>query len=759
MLGKKLFRTMKLYKSQFISMILMVTLGIGSFVGFNIEWKSLEYNMNNFFRDTGLADFRVYDEKGITEDNLEDILNINGVNKVSRVFSASADIEGTKGDTVTLAVTENPKVNGFEIIDGEKYDPNSEEDILLSDKYAAENNVKIGDKMTFLYGERKFEGKVSALIKAGEQAVCIRDVSQLMPDYKTHGFAYISPKLYESVIGNEYYPFAYVCSKLNEEEFTTKIEEVFDKKTLILTKDDVESYAGPMGEIDEGKTMATLLPPIFLIIAFLTMMSTMNRIVVKEKIQIGTLKALGFKDKRILHHYTAYGFIVAVIGTILGIILGYGVGYMIDNPHGNMGAYMDMPEWKLIFPLNNIPVLICVILLMTFIGYFSTKKMLQGNPADTLRPYVPKNMKSMAIENTRFFEKLSFGSRWNLRDTMRHKARTLMSILGVVGCIIILIGVLGMRDSVVKFIDDYYKDSMNYSSRIYLEESITEKQYDFLMEKYHGDSSCNMPMDLNNESIMLEIHKSTNDMVRFISDQDKNVKPNDEGAYVCIRLAEKFNLKRGDSFTVTPFGTDDKYQMKVAGIVRNISESFFISDEYAKKIDLKYMPDSIYTDAMKKDIPLKDGIKNVQSKEMIGASFDSFMEIMEFMITLLIFVGILLGIVVLYNLGSMMYTERYRELATLKVIGFKDKKIANILHGQTLWTTVIGIIIGIPIGIITLDYLIITLGERYEMISYLNPLSVIISVVLTVGVSLFVSVLTARKSKKIDMVSSLKGIE
>lgn len=759
MLGKKLFRTMKLYKAQFISMILMVTLGIGSLVGFNIEWKSLEYNMNNFFSDTGVADYRLYDEQGITEENVDDILQVKGIDKASRVFSAIADVEGTKGDTLALSVTENSRVNGFEIMEGKKYDSKSKDDILLSDKYAKENHVKIGDEMTILYGEKEFKGKVSAFIKSGEQAICVRDMSQLMPDFETHGFAYISPAFYENVTGMEYYPSVYVCSDLSKKHFTEKMEEVFHKKSLILTKDDIVSYSGPMGEIDEGKTMASLLPPIFLLIAFLTMMSTMNRIVVKEKIQIGTLKALGFKDKKILRHYTSYGFMVAVTGTILGIGFGYGLGYMIDNPDGNMGAYMDMPEWKLIFPVNNIPVLVGVILLMTLIGYLSTRKMLEGNPADTLRPYVPKNIKSTAIENTKFFEKLSFGSRWNLRDTMRHKARTLMSIIGIMGCIIILIGVFGMRDSVVKFIDDYYNDSMDYASRIYLQEDITDQEYDKLMDKYEGDSSANMAMDLNDESIIMEVHNGKHGMVRFFTEGNKSIKLGDDGAYVCIRLAKKFDLKKGDTFTVTPFGTEDEYEMEVAGVVRNISESFFITDEYADKINMDYTADSIYTDTLKKDIPLKDGVKNVQSREMISASFDSFMEIMEFMISLLIFVGVLLGMVVLYNLGIMMYTERYRELATLKVIGFKDKKIAGILHGQTLWTTIIGIAIGTPIGIVTLDYLVDTLGERYEMLSYLNPLSVVVSILLTLGVSLLVSILTARKSRKIDMVSSLKGAE
>ena len=759
MLKKKLFRTMKLYKAQFISMILMVALGTGVLVGFNMEWMSLEHSANMFFDKTGFADFRVYDDMGVSEKQKDKLAKSEGVDQVSRVFTTNADVEGKDGDTLALTVSENPKVNGFQIMEGDKYDSKSTDEILLSDKYAEANDIDIGDEVTLNFSGKKFTGQVSALIKAGEHSICVRDMAQLMPDYNTHGFGFISPAALEKVLGMEFYPSIFVKSNLSEEKFTDVARDVFEKKNLILTKDDAVSYAGPEGEIKEGKTMAGLLPPIFLIIAFLTMMSTMNRIVTKEKIQIGTLKALGFKNKRILRHYTSYSFVVGIVGSILGVGLGYLIGYFIDNPDQNMGLYMDLPKWELVFPVKMVPVLILIVILLAIIGYASTKKILKGNPADTLRPYAPNNIKAMSFENTKFFEKLSFGSRWNMRDTMRHKARTFMSIFGVIGCMVILVGVLGMRDSVVNYIDGYYKDSMNYESRIYLSEDISASKYDELLDLYDGDSSANVGMDLDGESIIMEIHHQTNDMVRFASKDGDKVKMGDEGVYVCMRKAKEYGLEKGDTVVLTPFGTDDEYEMKVAGVVRNIAESFFMSDKYAEKIDLPYRADSIYTDTLKDEIEEDDGINTVQSRQMISESFDSFMEIMLYMIGVLIVVGMLLGVVVLYNLGTMMYTERYRELATLKVLGFKDKKIANILHGQTLWTTILGIIIGIPVGVVALDYLNLELGSRYEMVRYISPTTYIISIVLTLAVSLFVSMLTARKSKKIDMVSSLKGVE
>ena len=152
-------------------------------------------------------------------------------------------------------------------------------------------------------------------------------------------------------------------------------------------------------------------------------------------------------------------------------------------------------------------------------------------------------------------------------------------------------------------------------------------------------------------------------------------------------------------------------------------------------------------------------IKSVQSKQAIIDSFDSFMEMMNLMIFILILAAVVLGIVVLYNLGVMSYTERYTEMATLKVTGFRDKKIGRLLIGQNLWISVIGIIIGIPAGVGTLSYLMTALASEYELKVVVGPVTYIVSILLTFGVSMAVSLMVARKNRHIDMVEALKGAE
>ena len=141
--------------------------------------------------------------------------------------------------------------------------------------------------------------------------------------------------------------------------------------------------------------MGSVLPVLFLAIAVLTMVTTMHRLTAKEKTQIGTLKALGFKDKKIIVHYSSYAFIIGIIGSLIGTALGYGVAYFIMNPNGSMGTYFDMPYWKLYLPLFCIVILVLIIAVLTFIGFLSVKQMLKGTAADALRPYTPKKVKPL----------------------------------------------------------------------------------------------------------------------------------------------------------------------------------------------------------------------------------------------------------------------------------------------------------------------------------------------------------------------------
>ena len=384
---------MGLYRAQFISMIIMIAIGTGIFVGFNMEWYSIEGNTSSFFDETGYADYRIISEKGYSADELKKISDIDGVDNAGRYVSVAADVMNRKDDSVALTVTTNEKVSGMLVIDGDKYDAKSTDGVWLSDKYADANDFKVGDNITLAYKGIEMKGVIKGLIKSGEQLICVRDSSQLMPDYNTFGFAYVSPVMYEKAIGRDYYPQINVVSSMSKNDFTEKADDALGNTALILTKDESASYSNAHGEVEEGQTMGSILPTLFLLIAVLTMVTTMHRLTAKEKTQIGTLKALGFKNKQILRHYTSYAFMIGSIGSAIGVGIGFFIAWYIMNPNGMMGTYFDMPEWKLYVPNFCYYILAAIIAVLTLIGFLSVRKMLSGTAADALRPYSPKKMK------------------------------------------------------------------------------------------------------------------------------------------------------------------------------------------------------------------------------------------------------------------------------------------------------------------------------------------------------------------------------
>ena len=764
MLLKKLFRTLWHYKAQFISMVIMVALGVGVFLGFNVEWYSLEVNTRKIYDATGFADYRIYSDRGFTEADLEAVKKIAGVQDATRFLSVKVAVKDDT-DTLALTVSENMNVSGILLMSGQPYDENDPDGFWLSDSYAAANGITLRDKLSLTYQSLTLTGTVKGLVKSSEYLICLPDSAQMMPDYSSYGYVYVSPALldravpaaYKVFIGSLYHQIN-VKSSLGKADFVAEADQALGSTRLILSRDETVSWAETQGEVNEGKTMASILPVLFLAIAILTMVTTMHRITASEKTQIGTFKALGFKDRRILVHYSAYALIIGLLGTLLGVGIGYWLGWFIMNPDGAMATYIDMPDWSLHAPDFTWFVLIGINAFLTLIGFLSVRKMLSGTAADALRPYTPKNMKHLRFEETKRFKALGFGVKWNLRDCVRHKARSAMTLFGIVGCMVLLVGGLGMKDTMDAFLDVFYEKAINYTSRINLDsENIGPDEGKALAEQLHGDWAASRAIQIGDKGYTLEIYSVTHDKVRFVDTDMRIVPLSDNGAYVCGRIAREYGLKAGDSLSFSPYDSSEHYTVTVAGMLDSMTEGVFMTAAFADRTGIPYTVSSVFTDETA--IPENAHILNVQSKHAIMDSFDTFMDLMNKMIWLLVLAAVILGIVVLYNLGVMSYTERYREMATLKVIGFKDSKIGRLLISQNLWLTVIGILIGIPAGIGVLQYLLTALASEYELKLVLGLPTWLISVLLTFSVSLLVGLMVARKNRTIDMVAALKTEE
>ena len=765
MLLKKLFRTLWQYKAQFISMVLMIALGIGVFLGFNIEWYSLEKNLTEIYEATGYADYRIYAERAFSGEDLQAVLAIEGVEDATRYLSVVTSVKDTE-DTLALTVVENPEVSGMLVTSGAEYDPDSTDGIWLSDSYAAANGIAVGDSLTMNYKTITVTGTVMGLVKSSEYLICLPDETQMMPDYNSHGYAFISPKMldasipavYKMMIGNSLYMQLNVRSALEKPVFVEKLDKALGRTLLVLSRGETITWAEAQGEVDEGKTMGSILPVLFLAIAILTMVTTMHRITASEKTQIGTLKALGFRDSRILRHYTSYALIIGILGSILGIAIGYGLGWFILNPDGAMATYLDMLSWTLYAPAFCWIVILLINAFLTLIGFLSVRKMLKGTAADALRPYTPKRMKHMALEETKRFKALSFGTKWNLRDLLRHKSRSWMTLFGIVGCMVLLLGGMGMKDTLDSFMDIFFDRAYNYTTKINLDaESVTNAEALEIAEAYAGDWVAQRSVQIGDKGITLEVYDITHDKVRF-ADRDMHVIPlSGDGAYISERVAKAFSLAAGDSLTFSPYGTDESYTVRVAGICKCLTECVMMTRDYADREGIPYTISAVFTDET--EIGADPHILNTQNKQAIMDSFITFIDLMNKMIWLLVVAAVALGIVVLYNLGVMSYTERYREMATLKVVGFKNSRIGRLLISQNLWLTVLGILIGLPAGVGVLQYLLTALASEYEMKLTLGPATYLISIMLTFGVSLAVGLMVSRKNRSIDMVAALKTEE
>ena len=762
---KKLFRTILRYKAQFISMIIMIALGVGVFLGANMEWYSLERNLNDIYTRTGFASFRIYSEKGFGKKDLDAVLSIPGVQDATRFLSINTTVKDDT-DIIALTVNENMRLSNVLVMRGEEYDEASADGIWLSDQYADKNNISLGDSMTLTYKNYAFTGVVRGLVKSSEYLICLPDETQLMPDYHSYGFAYITPTAFQSILpgifktlmGDRMYYQINVKSDLTKPEFVDAAERALGKTLLVLSKDDTISYSESNGEIEEGKTMGSILPVLFLAIAVLTMVTTMHRLTASEKTQIGTFKSLGFKDRRIIRHYSAYALIIGLIGSALGIGLGYLLAWYILNPSGAMATYIDLPAWTLYVPWFGWAVIVLINVLLVLLGYLSVRRMLSGTAADALRPYTPKKMKHLALEETKAFKALNFGTKWNLRDCFRHPARLFMTLLGIVGCMVLLVGGMGMKDTLDAFVDVFYQKGINYQTKVNLDtENTTNDQALALAEKYSADWGALSSVQIGDKGYALEIYGVKNDKVRFANEDMAFGTLESDGAYICSRMAKEMQLSVGDSLTFSPYDSDQKYTVKICGILRSMSESLVMTGEYASSIGFDYAINTLYTDAG--EIETAAQILNTQSKQAIIDSFDTFTQLMNEMVVILVAAAVVLGIVVLYNLGVMSYTERYREMATLKVVGFQDKKIAGLLISQNLWLTVVGILIGLPAGVGVLQYLLTALASEYEMKLAIGPRTFLLSILLTFLVSLIVGLMVAKKNKHIDMVAALKTEE
>ena len=756
----KMFRDIKKNLSQFITIFLMVMIGVMAYSGIEAYMDGMRETADKFYGENNLQDLNVIGSN-FTKDDLENIKSIDNVKDAERKLSVTGITDNDK--TLLISFIESNNISKFYIIDGEEFDSNKS-GVWLDNFYAIENDIKVGDTILVKYEDMELHEKVLGLINVPDHLYDVRDESELYPDRKEFGFAYLSINEISGVqIFN--YVMVDVDNTDKTDEVKDEIEDKIENAKAIINIEDTSSYVTYQGEIDEGKTYVGVFSGLFLFIAMLSVITTMTRVVKNQRTQIGTLKALGFSDRKIILHYIGYGFWISVLASIIGLILGY---YFIGNVFiGLEMAFFEIPNGHPVINNQSYIVAVLVVFVISLITYITGRTILKENPAETLRNKIPSvKGKSLDITTKGIFKKLSFSSIWNLRDIIRNKMRTFMGLAGVVGCCMLIVCALGMLDSMNFFVSLQFETLYNFDYKLNVKENVSDIDLDILYDEYGKLTSESLGIEIKNKDGKREANNvfvtDAGDLVRFVDRKNKIIdKPTDDGLYVTYKLAETKGYKLGDEITWHIYGDNQYYTSKIIGFNKDPqNQNVTMTRKYLESLGVEYFPDTIYTNA---DLSITKEIKNVetiQDIESLKEGMNNMLSTMKTMLVLIISVAVLLGGIIIYNLGILSFTEKQYQFATLKVLGFKDKKIKNIFIKQNNWIAIVSIIIGLPLGYYLTDWLFKTaIEEHYDFGASITIRTYIISAIGTFTVSYLVSKFLARKIKNIDMVSSLKGNE
>lgn len=760
MLKKKMFRDIKNNLSQFITIFLMVAIGVMAYFGIEAYMSGMQETADKFYTENNLQDLNVV---GInfTESDLKKIKSIDNVKDAERKLS----ITGITNDDKTLLLNfiEENNISKFYVKDGEKFDKNKS-GVWLDEFYAKENNISVGDKILIKYDSFSKEEVVLGLINVPDHIYDTKDSSELYPNRKEFGFAYLSI----NELSKEYQVYNYVMVDVDNKDNVLSVKENIEKNVEsalgVIKIQDTASYKTYQGEVDEGKTYIGVFSGLFLFIAMLSVITTMNRVIKNERIEIGTLKALGFSNSKVLFHYIGYGFWISLFAAIAGLFLGY---FFIGNIFISLEmSFFEVPNGHPVVKFSGFILALFVVLLVSFITYLSSKSILKENPAESLRKKMPKVKKnSLNLTTKGFLKNLSFSSKWNIRDMLRNKMRTIMGVVGVASSCMLIVCALGMLNSMNYFIDLQFEKIYNFDYKLNLMENLSDEELESIESIYGNESSKSYGIEIKNEdgkeSNNLFVTDAS-DYIRFVDNKDNFIKlDNDEGVYITYKLAKNENKKVGDTITWHIYGSDTYYTSKIVGLNKDPqNQNISATRKYLESLGIKYTPDSIYTNKDLKDVSNIKNVTVIQDKDALKESMDSMLSMMKTMLALIIGIAAVLGIIIIYNLGILSFTEKEYQFATLKVLGFSDKKIKGIFIKQNNWIAIMSIIIGLPLGYYLTDWLFKTaIEEHYDFGANIKPLTYVIALIGTFVISYLVSKFLARKVNKIDMVSSLKGNE
>ena len=566
-----------------------------------------------------------------------------------------------------------------------------------------------------------------------------------------------------------------------------ELADLEEPEWFIYDRSNLPDYTGYGENADRMRAIGQVFPAIFFLVAALISLTTMTRMVEEQRTQIGTFKALGYERHSIAGKYLGYALLATVSGSVLGILFGEKVfPYIIITAYGIMYQHMHeiMLPYNIQYGLGAAAAALASTLLATLLACY---KELREQAAELMRPPAPKQGQRVLLERVRFiWKRLNFSWKASVRNLVRYKKRLFMTVFGIGGCMALMLVGFGLKDSIFAIVDIQYDEIQLYDGNIILEDDITDEEKETLIAELEKDelmtgaaegllTQVSVGSGEEWHDVYLDVPEDVDRFPEFVTLQDRMTDAvytlDDSGAILTEKMATELDVEPGDAIMIRDDDLGD-LEVKVQAVCENYMGHYlymtpgYYEEVYGSAPDYNCIfyktADRITEEAERigEEALAVPGALSVSYTTDLKEQVDNMLGALDSVIAVLIISAGMLAFVVLYNLNNISITERQRELATLKVLGFYNNEVTMYVYRENILLTFLGALFGIVLGKILHRFIIVTVEIESVMFGRnIDLSSFVYAFLLTLLFSLLVNGAMYFKLKKIDMVESLKSVE
>lgn len=789
-LSRKLLRTIHTTRGQFIGLGFIVTLGVMVYIGMGTAYSNLSRSQQDFYQAANFADyyFQVVRAPASVSSKIE---SIPGVVKASGRIQSDVSLlkEGSRravGRITSYNLPQAGEVNQLHLLSGRMFASRSSGggvEVLLDPQYADANHIQIDDIITIIAEGRKVNLHVVGTAISPEFVYALPDAATMMPDPLNFGIIMMATEQAQQILDmpdqvNQI--VVKLASGADEKAIPQRAEELLQSYGNIASypRKDQLSHAMLQAELDGLKINSHFLPLVLLLIAAAIQFVILNRLVKSHRTQIGIMKAIGYNDFKIICHYTAYALCISVLGCIIGIIAGVLLASFMSSIYS---LYFNLPQ--AISGINLKTLLQSVALSISVgaaAGFLAARSVIRINPAEAMRLPAPPQGNKILLERWRgLWSKLNSSWKMSLRSISRNRARSLVTILGVMSAVVLLVFSMFTNDAVDYMLNRNFQDVNRYDYIVRFAEPIEYREIQYWQQWediYQIEPQLEMPIKIyyngRSEDELCIGMTVDGDLKRVLNQAGERLQIPEAGLLISRRMAQRLGVETGDKVRVETkmsAGASHTAELLVIGINDQLmgSGSYVSLDTANRMINEKRIINTVMLKAapasaaeLEKQFDEMPNVSSVTSRAEELQSYYTLLDTTVYFIGIMILLSALLGLVIVYNSSIMAFNERKRELASLRVLGYSSSEVASVLRKETWLLAVIGMVLGLPAGKgMGQAYIASVSTDLYSLPVIIYPRSYIMA---ALGAVVFVAIgqyLATRKAGRLDMVEVLKNRE